>query len=252
MKPAANLSHLWPELPFLDRFEAASKAGFEAAEVLFPYDIAARDIRFALIRGGLTLILINAPPPNYTGGARGFAAVEGGEARFDHDMRRALRYAEVLGVKMVHVMAGPGQGGAAQATMVANLRRAAETAPAGLTLTIEPLCPEAQPGYFLNDYDLAADIIAAVDKPNVALQFDAFHAQMIHGDAVGVLRKHRDLIAHVQVSDAPGRIAPGTGTVDFLHLFQTLRESGYQGWVSGEYTPEGPTENTLGWMRDLE
>lgn len=251
MKPAANLSHLWPELPSLDRFDAASEAGFEAVEVLFPYDVPARDVRFALIRGGLKLILINAPPPNYTGGARGFAAIEGGEGRFDHDMRRALRYAEELGVGMVHVMAGPGQGDAARAVMIDNLRRAAKTAPAGVTLTIEPLCPEAQPGYFLNDYNLAADIIAAVDMPNVALQFDAFHAHVIHGDAVAVLRKHRSLIAHVQVGDAPGRTAPGTGTVDFAGLFAALRDSGYEGWVSGEYTPGGPTEQTLGWMRDL-
>lgn len=248
MKPAANLSLLWPELPFLDRFGAAGNAGFENVEILFPYDLPAKDIQRALVANGLQLILINAPPPNYTGGARGFAAVPGGEARFNHDMRRAFRYVEALRVPMLHVMAGYVEGPGARDTMIANLRAASAQAPKGLTLTIEPLCPQAQPGYFLNDYPLGAEIVAAVGAPNVALQYDSYHAQSIHGDAVAVFRDHADITAHVQLGDAPERTAPGDGDVDFGGLFTAMRAVGYDRWVSGEYHPGRPTEDTLDWM----
>jgi hydroxypyruvate isomerase len=250
MKPAANLSHLWPELPYLDRFDAAAAAGFTAVEVLFPYDIAAKETQRACMRGGLQMVLINAPPPNYTGGARGFAAVAGGEARFAYDMRRAMRYARELRVPMLHVMSGPGEGADAKDVMIGNLKKALKTAHEGLTLMLEPLCPQAQPGYFLNDYKLAAEIIEAVDSPNLKLQFDSYHAQMIHGDAVAVFQNYSDLIAHVQIGDTPDRRAPGTGDVDFEALFGAMRAAGYDGWISGEYTPGGATEATLGW-RDL-
>lgn len=251
MKAAANLSHLWPELPYLDRFDAASAAGFAGVEVLFPYDIPAKDTQRALVRGGLEMVLINAPPPNYTGGTRGFAAVAGSEGRFAHDMRRAIRYAQALRVPMIHVMSGPAEGEAARHVMTQNLREVAATAPEGLTLLLEPLCPQAQPGYYLNDYALAARIVADVDAPNVKLQFDSYHAQMIHGDAVAVFETYRDIIAHVQIGDAPDRSAPGSGNVDFAALFEVMRGAEYAGWVSGEYTPGSDTVATLDWMRML-
>jgi len=251
MKPAANLSHLWPELPYLDRFAAASAAGFTAVEVLFPYDVAAKETQRALLRGGLQLVLINAPPPNYTGGPRGFAAVAGDEGRFAHDMRRAFRYAQELRVPMIHVMAGVASGADAKAVMIANLRQAVQDAPAGITLMLEPLCPQSQPDYFLNDYALAAEIIAAVDAPNLRLQFDSYHAQMIHGDAVAVFGQYHEIIAHLQIGDTPTRGAPGTGDVDFAGLFAAMRAAGYEGYVSGEYTPGGATDATLGWMKML-
>lgn len=251
MKAAANLSHLWPELPYLDRFEAASDAGFTGVEVLFPYDVPAKETARALMRGGLQMVLINAPPPNYTGGERGFAAMAGGEARFAYDMRRAGRYANALRVPMIHVMSGYATGQQAKDTMITNLRQAAQDVPTGITLTLEPLCPQSQPDYFLNDYALAAEIIAAVDAPNLKLQFDSYHAQMIHGDAVEVFLSYRDLIVHVQIGDTPDRSAPGTGDVDFPGLFAALGGSGYDGWVSGEYTPGGATEATLKWMNQL-
>lgn len=251
MKPAANLSHLWPELPYLDRFDAAAQAGFKGVEVLFPYDLPAKDTQRALMRGGLQMVLMNAPPPNYTGGLRGFAAVEGSEARFAYDIRRAARYAQELRVPMLHVMSGAAQGQAAKTIMISNLKQACASVHEGLMLTLEPLCPQAQPDYFLNDYALAAEIIAAVDAPNLRLQFDSYHAQMIHGDAVEVFRKYRDIIVHVQIGDTPDRGAPATGEVDFPALFESLRASGYDGWVSGEYTPGGATEPTLKWMKQL-
>jgi 2-dehydrotetronate isomerase len=248
MKPAANLSLLWPEVPYLDRFDLAAVAGFEAVEVLFPYDVAAKDTQRALLRNGLRMILMNAPPPNYTGGARGFAAILGGADRFRHDMRRAFRYAEVLNVPMIHVMAGEGEGPEAEAAMVENLKWAAGVTPEGITLLIEPLNPVTMPGYFLNDYGLAARVLDAVAAPNVALQYDTFHAQMIHGDAVAVWHAHAHRVAHVQVGDAPDRTAPGTGTVDFEGVFKAMRSCDYAGWVSGEYHPGRLTEETLDWM----
>jgi len=251
VKAAANLSHLWPELPYLDRFDAAAAAGFTAVEVLFPYDVPAKDTHRALLRGGLKMILINAPPPNYTGGVRGFAAVAGDEARFAHDIRRAFRYAQELRVPMIHVMSGKARGDAAKAVMIANLQHAVQAAPAGITLTLEPLCEQSLPGYFLNDYALAAQIIAAVGAPNLRLQFDSYHAQMIHGDAVAVFTQYRDIIAHVQIGDSPDRSAPGTGSVDFPGLFTAMRDAGYDGWVSGEYTPGRATEDTLNWIKLL-
>jgi hydroxypyruvate isomerase len=247
-KFAANISLLWPELPYLDRFEAAAEAGFQAVEILFPYDIAAKETKRALIANGLELVLMNAPPPNYTGGSRGFAAEPEQVERFRKDIVRAYRFAESLGAGCLHVMAGTAEGEAAFETFAQNLAWAANRAPDDLILTIEPLNPQAMPGYFLNDYELAAQVLAAVDAPNIGLQYDCYHAQMIHGDAVAVFDRYMPLIRHIQIGDAPDRSAPGTGSIDFAALFDRIVASAYQGWVSVEYHPGGRTEDTLGWM----
>lgn len=247
-KLAANLSFLWPELPFLDRFGAAAAAGFSGVEVLFPYDTPVPEMQTVLRDTGLKMVLINAPPPNYTGGVRGFAANPDRRERFQHDFRRVMRYAEVLGVKHVHVMAGEGTGDVAFSTFVENLRWAARMAPKGMTLTIEPLNPVDAPGYFLNDFALAARVLDAVKKPNVRLQYDAYHAQMIHGNAVDVWQRYGLRAAHVQISDGPGRGAPGDGEIDFAALFKAMDETGYDGWISAEYKVDSDqTEKTLGW-----
>lgn len=245
---AANLSHLWAELPYLDRFDAASVAGFEAVEVLFPYDVPVPETKAALARNKLKMLLLNAPGPNYAGGARGFAAIPGGEARFDFDMRRAVRYAQALGAGMIHVMSGSGSGARARQTLIDNLRRTAADLPSRLTLMLEPLNTKAQPGYFLSSYDLAADIIDAVGAPNVGLQYDSYHAHEITGDAIDTFHSMFPLIRHIQIGDAPGRTEPGTGEIDFHALFDAIDDSGYDGWVSAEYTPHGRTETGLKWM----
>ncbi|MBE1285149.1 MAG: TIM barrel protein [Rhodobacteraceae bacterium] len=246
---AANISLLFAELPYLDRFEAAARSGFKAVEILFPYDCAAKDTQRALISNGLDLVLINAPPPNYTGGTPGFAALPGGEARFQSDMRRVMRYAEMLKPGLIHVMAGYVQGGEAQETFVRNLQWVADLAPSQ-RFTIEPLNAQDQPGYFLNDYSLATRVLDQVDRPNVGLQFDAYHAQMIHGDAAQVWQDHAERAVHVQIGAAPDRSEPGRGPVDFPALFQAIDASGYKGWVSAEYTPSTPmTQASLGWMK---
>ncbi|AHD02400.1 hydroxypyruvate isomerase family protein [Leisingera methylohalidivorans] len=246
---AANISMLFAELPYPDRFQAAAAAGFEAVEILYPYELAAKETQRALLAHGLELLLINAPPPNYTGGMPGYAALPEGVDRFQRDIRRVLRYAEVLKAGKIHVMAGYTKGAAAQRTFVQNLQWAADRAPEQ-HFTIEPLNSGDQPGYFLDDYNLAMAVLEEVDRPNVGLQYDAYHAQMIHGDAAKVWEIFGRHAAHVQIGAAPGRCEPGTGPVDFQELFAAIDASGYDGWISAEYTPSTRrTEDSLGWMR---
>lgn len=246
---AANISMLFAELPYLDRFQAAAAAGFEAVEILYPYELAAKETQRALLANGLELLLINAPPPNYTGGMPGYAAVPDGVDRFQRDIRRVLRYAEALKAGKIHVMAGYAKGAAAQRTFVENLQWAADRAP-DQQFTIEPLNSGDQPGYFLDDYTLAMEVLEAVDRPNVGLQYDAYHAQLIHGDAAKVWETFGSRAVHVQIAAAPGRCEPGTGPVDFQRLFAAIDDSGYDGWVSAEYTPSTRrTEDSLTWMR---
>ncbi len=246
---AANLSLLFTELPYLDRFAAAAEAGFKAVEILFPYDLAAKETRRALLANGLELVLINAPPPNYTGGQPGYAALPGGEARFQSDIRRVLRYADALRPKIIHIMSGYASGPQTMASFVQNLQWAAEIAPTQ-QFTIEPLNPVSQPGYFLNDYALAAEVLDQVDRRNIGLQYDSFHADMIHGDALAVWDQYHDRVVHAQIGAAPGRSEPGSGHTDFDRLFSAMDNSGYAGWVSAEYTPSTRrTEESLDWMR---
>ncbi len=246
---SANLSHLWADLPWSDRFDAAAAAGFTAVEALFPYDSPASETREALNRNNLRFLLLNAPPPNYTGGERGFAAIPGLEGRFSYDMRRVFRYATALGADFIHVMTGVAEGAEARATLVSNLKLACESAPDGITLTLEPLNQGDMPGYFLSDFDLAADVIAEVNAPNLALQYDSYHAQVITGDARQTFARHLSIIRHIQIGDAPGRVPPGMGEIDFDALFADIDASGYDGWISAEYTPGTMTEKTLGWMK---
>jgi len=245
---AANISLLFSELPYLDRFSAAVDSGFSAVEILFPYDLAAKETRRALLANGLDLVLINAPPPNYSGGVPGFAAIPGQEARFEHDIRRTLRYAGELGAGLIHVMAGYVRGSEARAMFIRNLQWAADLAP-GQEFTIEPLNPGDQPGYFLDDYELAAEILDAVERPNVGLQYDSYHAQVIHGDAAGIWDRFSGLVRHVQLGAAPDRSEPAPGLIDFPALFEAIDSSGYSGWVSAEYHPTtARTEDSLHWM----
>ncbi len=246
-KFSANLSMLFGELPMIERVGAARAAGFDGVEIQFPYDIDAAALGAEIGRHGLTLTVINAPPPNYAGGPRGFAAVPGGEDRFRHDFRRAARYARALGARHLHLMAGAAEGAAARATFVANLRHAAATAP-GLSLVIEPINGHDMPGYFLSDFALAADILAEVGAPNLRMQFDAYHAQRITGDVIATWDSVRHLVAHVQIAGHPGRNEPDSGEIDFAAFFARLGADGYDGWIGAEYTPRDRTEAGLGWL----
>lgn len=246
MKTCANLTMLFTELPFLERFGAAKSAGFDAVEVLFPYDVAVPDMLDMLSRNELPLALINCPPPNYTGGERGFAAVVG--ARFRQDFKRAARYAKTLGAQHLHIMAGVADGPEARACFVDNLRWAAAEAPSQ-SLTIEPINRDDMPGYFLCDFDEGKAIVEEVNAPNLRLQFDAYHAQKITGDVLGTWAKVSDVVAHVQVGQTPHRTAPDQGEINFAAFFKQLKKDGYNGWISGEYTPADRTELSLDWIK---
>ena len=244
---AANLTMLFTELPMLDRFAAAADAGFEGAEILFPYDIPARDLSRAAISAGLEFVLMNTPPPNWSGGPRCFAAEPGREDRFRSDFDRALRFAGALRARHIHIMAGYAQGPEAQDSFARNLAWAAARAP-HVSLTIEPLNPKDQPGYFLADFGLAAELIAEVGAPNLGLQFDSYHAHLITGDAMATWRRHASIIRHIQIASVPGRHEPSGGMIDHQGFFAALDHSGYKGWVSAEYNPAGLTAQGLGWL----
>jgi hydroxypyruvate isomerase len=245
-KFCANLTWLFTELPFLERFEAAKEAGFDAVEVLSPYDVNAQDIVKELAKHDLQMALINCPPPNYTGGEQGFAAVPGLEARFRTDFKRALRYAQTLGAQHLHIMSGVAEGAAAKATFIDNLRWAAAEAPEQ-SLTIEPINNDTIPGYFLNDFDLGREIVTLIDAPNLRLQFDTFHAAKITGDVLGTWDKMRDITTHVQVAQMPDRSEPDKGQIDYPAFFAGLDAQGYAGWVAGEYKPRTTTVAGVGW-----
>lgn len=247
-KFCANLSWLFTELPFMERFKAAKEAGFDAVEVLFPYDCPAQEMRDQLVWNDLAFVLMNCPPPNATGGAQGFAAIPGLEDRFRRDFERTLRYARVLKPRHIHIMAGAAEGPEAKATFTENLRWAATRAPKQ-SLTIEPINRTDMPGYFLADYDIAARVLDAVGAANLSLQFDAYHAHRITGDVMGAWAAHGARAAHIQVAGFPGRNEPLGGKIDYPSFFARLDSDGYKGWVSGEYAPAGATEAGLGWMR---
>ncbi|MBO9395603.1 TIM barrel protein [Shimia sp. R9_2] len=247
-KFAANLTMLFTEFPELERYEAAAEAGFDRVEVLFPYDVPAPETRRELVRNGLSLALINCPPPNYTGGERGFAAVPGLSERFQRDFRRTLRYAEVLQADVVHIMAGAASGALARETIVKNLKWACAFAPRQ-QLTIEPINDVDMPGYFLNDFDLAAEILDEVNAPNLALQFDTYHAHRIHGDALACWEKHKARVKHIQIGGLPDRHEPLKNKhFDYPAFFEMLDASGFQGTVSAEYNPLKRTEQGLDWL----
>ena len=248
---AANISFLYAEVPFLDRFDLAAEAGFQGVEVLYPYDHHVREIQRALTRNDLRMVLMNTPPPNYTGGDRGFAAMAGRETRFQYDMKRVFRYTTALKSKFLHVMSGDASGDEAKALFISNLKWACAHVPKGLTLTIEPLNSKDRPDYFLNDYDLAVEVIKAVGSPKLGLQYDSYHAQLITGDALATFEKYFPYIAHIQVGDAPNRSAPGTGDIDFKALFAAMKAHKYDGWISGEYNAGLHTDVTLNWRKKV-
>ncbi|MBW6419712.1 hydroxypyruvate isomerase family protein [Celeribacter sp. PS-C1] len=247
-KFAANLSFLFKEYPFLERFAEAKACGFKAVEVLFPYDEPASEVAKRMADLNLKMVLINVPPPNYTGGERGFAAVPGLEERFKRDFKRALRYAQFLGAEHMHIMAGKAKGVVALETYKRNLKWAAQEAPK-MSLTIEPINEGDMPGYFLSDFDRAVEILNDVAELNLGLQFDAYHAQIITGDAMAAWDKYAPYVRHIQIAGPPDRHEPIKGLIDFPEFFRRVDESGYTGWISAEYTPKKRTEDGLEWFR---
>ena len=246
---AANLTMLFTEVPALDRPGLAAQAGFDGAEILFPYDQPVKDWDAAL--AGLPLALINTPPGDWASGDRGFAALPGEEGRFRDSFLRAADVAGRLGARCIHVMAGVARGPQAEAAFVENLTWAAAQAPAQ-QLVLEPLNSDDWPGYFLNDFDQAARILDDIALPNVGLQFDLWHAARIHGNAQSVWDRHRTRVAHVQIAGFPGRNEPGGGGFDLTGLCSELDAAGYDGWIAAEYRPARATVHGLAWLQALK
>lgn len=253
-KFAANVSLMFTELDFLDRFGAARDCGFEAVELLFPYAWPAAQIAERLARAQLPLVLHNLPAGDWAAGERGLACDPQRVDEFQHGVALALDYAAVLGVRQLHCLAGITPPGVAQslahATYVANLRfAAARLAERGMNLLIEPINTYDMPGYFLTGSAQAAGIIAECGAPNLFMQYDIYHMQRMEGQLAATLRANLPLIKHIQLADVPGRHEPGSGTIDFPPLFALLDELGYDGWVGCEYHPLAGTVAGLGWRQ---
>lgn len=248
---AANISTLFTELPFLDRFAAARKAGFKAIEFQGPYEFPAAEIAKRLDSTGLVPVLFNAPMGDVAAGERGLAAQPGREADFSASIETALSYARAFDAKQIHVLAGRALDRTAQeAVYVANLQRAADrAAESGVTLLIEPLNARDNPGYFLNTTQAAIAILDRVGRKNVGLQFDFYHCQITEGDLAEHARRLFGRYPHVQIANVPGRHEPDHGEINFAYLFDLLDELGYAGWVGCEYRPKAGTLAGLGWAR---
>ena len=249
---AANLSMMFNELPFLDRFAAARQAGFEGVEFLFPYEFPAAELRARLMGEGLTQALFNMPPGDWANGERGLASLPGRQAEFRESVKRALDYAVALECRLIHCMAGiPGADVSpvtAAALYAANLAWAAEqAAPAGVKLAIEPINHRDMPGYHLNTQAQGAAVVEALGADRVGLQFDVYHCQTTEGDVTKRMEKYMPIIAHMQIADVPARNEPGTGEIGWEFVFRRMDELGYKGWVGCEYRPAGDTVAGLGW-----
>ncbi|MCG7362314.1 hydroxypyruvate isomerase family protein [Roseomonas sp. ACRSG] len=250
---AANLSMMFGELPFLDRFAAARAAGFSAVEFMFPYDFPAAEIAKRLADNDLAQVLFNAPPGDSSKGERGTACLPGRQQEFRDGVRQALDYAAALSCPRLHLMAGIAPAGVARDTLTgvytANLAWAAEEATKfGVKPLIEPINHRDIPGMFLNTMEQGAAIIAAVGPERLGLQFDLYHCQVTEGDIVKRVEKHLPIIAHMQVADVPGRNEPGTGEVNWPFVFERIDALGYRGWIGCEYRPMGETVAGLGWF----
>ena len=254
---AANLTMLFTEVPFLERFERAASAGFTAVEFLFPYAWPAEDIKARLDTHRLQLVLHNLPAGDWDAGDRGVACDPARVEEFRAGVPLAIRYAKALGVTQLNCLAGKAPAGVPDAllrqTLVANLRfAAAELKTAGLKLLIEPINTFDIPGFYLNRTAQALEILDEVGADNAFVQYDIYHAQRMEGELAATLQKHLARFGHIQLADNPGRHEPGTGEINYRYLFALLDELGYGGWIGCEYKPLTTTGAGLGWREQLD
>lgn len=248
---AANLSMMFTEHDFPARFRLAAEAGFEAVEFLFPYDHAAEDIARWCQEAEVRQVLFNLPPGDWTAGERGLAALPDRKAEFRQSVVTALDYAGVIGTPRLHIMAGNADATdpAHAACYRDSLMHAADAAAErGICIMIEPINRRDMPGYFLDDFNRAADLISDLAHSHIRLQFDVYHRQILHGDVLTALKSLLPVVGHVQIASVPGRNEPGTGELDDFRIFRALDELGYQGHVGCEYRPRAGTGAGLGWL----
>jgi hydroxypyruvate isomerase len=254
---AANLTTMYQEHSFLDRFAAAAKDGFTAVEFLFPYEHPAEELAALLKKNGLEQVLFNAPPGNWQAGERGCAALPGREEDFRTGFLRALEYAQALKCPRIHAMAGLVPAGADLARMretyVSNLAWAADRAQ-GVEVLIEPIAQRNIPGYFLNYQEEAHAIVSEIGAPNLKILMDLFHCQVAEGDLVTKMRKYiadpkQTRVGHFQIAGVPERREPDTGEVNYDYVFDVMDELNFDGWVGCEYIPRAGTSEGLGWFR---
>ena len=255
-KFAANLTMLFNEVPFLERFERAAKAGFEAVEFLFPYAWPAAEIKSRLDAHRLKLVLHNLPPGDWDAGERGIGCHPDRVDEFRAGVGKAIEYARALGVPQLNCLAGKVPAGVGDATLrktfVGNLKFAAgELKKAGLKLLIEPINSFDIPGFYLNHTAQAASILDEVGADNAFIQYDIYHAQRMEGELAATIQKYLPRIAHMQLADNPGRNEPGTGEINYAFLFAHIDRIGYAGWIGCEYKPAAATEAGLGWRQRL-
>jgi 2-dehydrotetronate isomerase len=253
LRLAANISFLFKELPFLERFAAAAEAGFTLVECHWPYDNSIDALRDRLERAGLSLVMVNTAPGNLDAGDFGLGAVPGREADFQAALDQALLYVSSLAAKRIHCMAGKVPVTAtAHRTFIDNLRIAADKAQTkGVTLVIEPINTRSAPGYFLTRSQQAVDIIQEIDRPNIKLLFDVFHLQIMEGDIITRLEKLLPMIGHVQIAAVPSRAEPDEGEINYRAVFDALERIGYGGVVGCEYLPRAGTADGLVWRKKL-
>jgi hydroxypyruvate isomerase len=245
---------MFSEVDFLDRFEAAAKAGFTGVEYLFPYEFSAKDILLRLKTHGLTQVLHNLPAGNWAKGERGIGCMPDRVKEFQAGVATAIEYATALGCRQLNCLAGirprhtdPND---ARETFIRNLQYAApRLKDAGIKLLIEPVNTRDIPGFFLSYSKQALDIITAVGSDNLFLQFDLYHAQVMEGDLARTIEANLKLIPHMQLADNPGRNEPGTGEINYPFLFGHIDRVGYTGWIGCEYKPKTTTDAGLGWVK---
>ena len=250
---AANISFLFKELPFLDRFAAAAEAGFTLVECHWPYDNPVETLRERLERNRLSLVMVNTAPGNLDAGDFGLGAMPGRESDFQAALDQSLHYVSALGATRIHCMAGKVPvTSTAHRAFVDNLRRGADKAQSkGVTLVIEPINTRSAPGYFLTRSQQAVDIIGEVDRPNVKLLFDVFHLQIMDGDIIMRLEKLLPFIGHIQIAAVPSRAEPDEGEINYRAVFDALERIGYDGVVGAEYLPRAGTKEGLVWRQKL-
>ncbi len=252
-KFAANLSMLYTDMPFIERFAAAAKAGFKAVEFLFPYEYDPALLQGELQQGGLKQVLFNLPAGDWAAGDRGIAGDPRRKDEFRAGVAKAIAYAEALGCGQLNCLAGKKPAGVADdvifATLVENVRFAAdELAKKNLKLLVEHINCRDIPGFYLTTTAQALALLKEADRPNAYLQYDMYHAQRMEGEIVGTFTANMDKVAHIQIADNPGRHQPGTGEMNYRYIFAALDKLGYQGYIGLEYVPEGGTAASLAWV----